>query len=302
MTLARLTLAAALALAPMTLAHANSGGGGSMGPSPSSSPRADPAQAYQAGVAALRAQDYPEAIRHLRTARRASPNDGAINYVLGLAYVGNGDTDDARQAFERSVRSASAPVDARVQLGRIYIELGERADAEAQQAALAEAIAACDAACGDARRAELQRAHDQLAEALAQPPAAADPASWNFPSDADGRAAYAQAFELINAERFADAMTALERAQVAVGPHPDVLNYMGFVSRKMDRFDAALRYYNAALALDPDHLGANEYLGELYIQLGQLDRARVQLARLDELCAYSCAEREDLARMIEAAR
>ena len=97
-------------------------------------------------------------------------------------------------------------------------------------------------------------------------------------------------------------MQALQRAYAAVGPHPDVLNYMGFVSRKMGRYEDALAYYGEALRLDPNHLGATEYLGELYIQLGEFDHARAQLARLDQLCAYACAERDELARWIEIAR
>jgi tetratricopeptide (TPR) repeat protein len=76
---------------------------------------------------------------------------------------------------------------------------------------------------------------------------------------------------------------------------------MGFVSRKLGRLDSALGYYTEALRLDPAHLGATEYLGELYIQMGQIDRARTQLARLDQLCAYGCAQREELARWIERA-
>ena len=58
-------------------------------------------------------------------------------------------------------------------------------------------------------------------------------------------------------------------------------------------------YYHQALAISPDHLGANEYLGELYLETGDIKRARQQLSRLDELCAFGCAQKEDLARLIE---
>ncbi|QGZ95889.1 tetratricopeptide repeat protein [Terricaulis silvestris] len=290
--------------APVAMAD---GGGGGMGPSTGSSgggtnaSRPDPAAAYQAGVAALQAQNYRDAIRSFREARRSAPNDSQINFALGLAYVGAGENDDARGALERAVRDENGPPGAWLQLGLTYIELGRRDDAVAQQAALAAKVAACDTACGDQRRAQLQLAHDQLTQALAAP-AAADPATtgWNFPSVEEGRAAYAEAVGLINQDRFADAFTALQRAKAAVGPHPDVLNYMGFVSRKLGRFDDSLGYYTAALRIDPDHIGATEYLGELYIQMGQLDRAERQLARLDELCAYGCEQREELARWIEA--
>jgi tetratricopeptide (TPR) repeat protein len=304
--LAAFAAAAAIvaAAAPFALAMPSGGGGGMGGGSMSSTPREDPQAAYQAGVAALRAQNYGEAIRNFRTARRALPNDSMINYALGLAYSGNGDTDEAREAFERSAHDDNGPPAAHLQLGLIYIQQGNHDAAVAQQTALAEMISACDAACGDARRAQLQAAHDQLAQALAAPPASAtDPATtgWNFPSVEEGRAAYAEAVGLINEERFVEAFAALERTQAAVGPNADVLNYLGFVSRKLGRYDAALAYYDDALTLDPTHLGATEYLGELYIQMGDLARARSQLARLDGLCAYGCAQREELARWIERA-
>jgi tetratricopeptide (TPR) repeat protein len=304
-TLFTIAVAVALtALAATPLAYANGGGGGGMSSAPSGGSREDPAAAYQAGVAALNAQNYREAIRQFRTARRAAPNSGAINYALGVALVGNGDKEDARDAFARAVRDETAPVGARLQLGLVALELGRRDDALAQQAALAAAIAACDASCGEQRRGELEAAHRQLTRALEAPAApAADPAvtGWNFPSVEDGRAAYAEAVGLINQERFGEAFAALERAQAAVGPHADVLNYMGFVSRKLGNFERALAYYDRALALDPNHLGATEYLGELYIQMGDLNRARAQLAQLDALCAYGCAQREELARWIARA-
>lgn len=293
-----------MAIAPAALAD---GGGGGMGPSSGSagggmnSSRSDPAAAYQAGITALEAHNYREAIRELREARRGAPNNSQVNFALGLAYVGAGENDDARGALERAVRDANGPPGAWLQLGLTYLELGRRDDAVTQQTVLAAKVAACDAACGDQRRAQLQLAHDQLAQALAAP-AAADPATtgWNFPSVEDGRAAYAEAVGLINQDRFTDAFAALERAEAAVGPHPDVLNYMGFVSRKLGRLDDSLRYYTAALRIDPNHIGATEYLGELYIQMGQVDRAERQLARLDELCAYGCEQREELARWIDA--
>jgi tetratricopeptide (TPR) repeat protein len=296
---------AAIAMALVTgPALADGGGGGGMGSSGAtpSATREDPAAAYQAGITALNAQNYREAIRQFREARRAAPSDGAINYALGVAYRGAGENDDARSALERAARARNAPAGAFWQLGAVYLELGRRDDAVAQQAALQTRIAECDASCGDARRAEYQTALDQLTAALAAPAApAADPATtgWNFPNVEEGRAAYADAVGMINQERFADAFAALQRAEAAVGPHPDVLNYMGFVSRKQGRFDDALSYYSAALSIDPNHLGATEYLGELYIQIGDLQRAERQLARLDELCAYGCEQREELARWIE---
>jgi tetratricopeptide (TPR) repeat protein len=301
--LAAAALIALGALTPAALAAGSSGGGSA--PTPSN--QVDPQAAYQAGIAALNAQNYREAVRQLRIARRELPNNATINFALGVAYVGAGEPNDAQGAFERAIRADDAPAGAWLQLGLLHLEGGRREEAVAQQTALNERIAACDAACGDARRAQLQAALDQLTQALNAPTAPPAPApegattGWNFPSVDEGRLAYAEAVGLINQERYAEARDALARAHAATGPNPDVLNYMGFVSRKLGRYETALAYYDQALALDPNHLGAIEYLGELYIQMGEMERARTQLAQLDALCAFGCAQREELARWIAGA-
>ncbi|HVZ99291.1 MAG TPA: tetratricopeptide repeat protein [Caulobacterales bacterium] len=301
-----LLLAGAVAACLATTALAASPGGGGAGMSPSapstSAPHIDPQQAYQQGVAALAAHDYHTAITLLRQVVQASPHDGVANYALGLAYVGNNEPREARRPLERAVRTQEAPPDARLQLGLVYIQLNDRDKAIEQQTALADALAHCDAACGDARRGELQAASDALTAALnPQTPAAEPPHSWNFPTEREGRLAYAAAVGLINTERYGEALTQLARADLALGPHPDIYTYMGFANRKLHAYASAVGYYGAALHLDRDHLGATEYLGELYLEIGQRAKAERQLARLDELCPYGCAEHEELQRWIQVA-
>lgn len=158
----RLAILAVIACALLsTAAHAQ------MGMSPQSTPqRADPTVPYQAGVAAFNAGNYAEAIRQLRTARRALPSDGNINYALGLAYNASGDKQEARTAFERAARARNAPIPARLQLGLVALALGDRETATEQQTALERMVASCDAECGDARRGQMQSALQQLTQAL----------------------------------------------------------------------------------------------------------------------------------------
>lgn len=293
-------IAMGLALAGMAAA-APSGGGGAGGMSGPTANTGDPARDYQEGIEALRAGNYSLAVRKLRAVQRVAPNNADVNFAYALALIGNGDARDARRPLERVVASDNPPPDAHLQLGRIYLDMDRREDAEEQQQALAAMLAACDAACGDQRRAQIQAAHDALAAALAGAPAAETSSNWLIPETEEGRAAYASAVGLINAERFEEALVALDTAEAAIGPHPDILNYRGFASRKLGRYEAALGFYHEALSLDPDHLGANEYLGELYLEMGRTADANRQLARLDALCPYGCAEREELARWIEAA-
>lgn len=80
--------------------------------------------------------------------------------------------------------------------------------------------------------------------------------------------------------------------------HADVYNLLGFSLRKTGDLKQAYTFYRKALDFDPDHRGALEYLGELYVQTGQLDKAKLNLARLEALCPQGCEERSDLAAAI----
>jgi tetratricopeptide (TPR) repeat protein len=85
--------------------------------------------------------------------------------------------------------------------------------------------------------------------------------------------------------------------------HPsdaDGLNLMGYSLRKTGQTDQALQYYNRALALNPNHPGVNEYLGELYAETGQIDKAKERLAVLRGSCG-NCGQAQDLDAAIKTA-
>ncbi len=78
----------------------------------------------------------------------------------------------------------------------------------------------------------------------------------------------------------------------------DVYNLLGFTLRKTGDYETSLSYYTKALDLQPDHKAAREYLGELFVETGKMDKAREQLAALVKLCPGGCEEREDLEKAI----
>ena len=80
----------------------------------------------------------------------------------------------------------------------------------------------------------------------------------------------------------------------------DAYNLLGYVHRKMGNLDDSAYNYKHALTIDPDHKGALEYQGELFLKQDKPDKARANLKRLDELCPDGCEERNDLAEAIEA--
>jgi tetratricopeptide (TPR) repeat protein len=84
--------------------------------------------------------------------------------------------------------------------------------------------------------------------------------------------------------------------------HADVYNLMGFSLRKSGDYKQAYTFYRKALDFDPAHRGALEYLGELYVETGQIEKARENVAILKRLCPFGCEELEDLERAVAAAR
>ena len=119
-------------------------------------------------------------------------------------------------------------------------------------------------------------------------------------SSRDSRLAPMQ--KLIDAEKYEMAISELEKALVKSPDDADLLNLLAYSQRKLMRFDEALVNYQKALAIKPKHLGANEYLGELYLQLGQLDDALERLQVLDDACFFGCEEFDELEKEIEIYR
>ena len=77
---------------------------------------------------------------------------------------------------------------------------------------------------------------------------------------------------------------------------PDTLNYLGFTSRKLGDFENGEKYYLQGLAIDPNHVGINEYLGELYVVT---KRHNLAVERLEVLSNCKCEEYQELKDIIE---
>ncbi len=120
------------------------------------------------------------------------------------------------------------------------------------------------------------------------------------PQTASANPDYEKAAALIEAEKFAEALPLLRKAEAAEPDSADVHNYLGYALRKLKNYDAALKHYKIALRLAPKHRGANEYLGELYLVLGDLAKAEERLAVLDKACLFGCEEYTELKDAIAA--
>lgn len=121
---------------------------------------------------------------------------------------------------------------------------------------------------------------------------------------------YTTAMRLIKHRDYAKAIPHLQAALAKRPRDADILNYLGYTHRMVgagdatalrdDEFKTSLAYYQAALAIDPNHKGVHEYLGELYLQMHDLASARHEMNLLVVLCPDGCDERETLDKALTA--
>jgi len=94
------------------------------------------------------------------------------------------------------------------------------------------------------------------------------------------------------------ALAALKIADTKFANNADVNNLLGFSSRKLKMYKQAAVYYSTALRIDPNHLGALEYQGELFVETKKIPNAKKNLAKLKSLCGATCEEYLDLKKAI----
>jgi len=133
---------------------------------------------------------------------------------------------------------------------------------------------------------------------LALPPAlraADDPSSASDPVMLQAREATAR-------EDFAAAAAILRTAVAKVPANADYHSLYAYAVRKGPNpdMDLVFQHYHEALRLAPKHRGAHEYIGEAYLMVGNVARAKAHLAQLDKLCLFGCEEYTDLKKAIAA--
>ena len=121
-------------------------------------------------------------------------------------------------------------------------------------------------------------------------------AGGNYSSDAD----LEPIIEMIEDGRYESAINRL-LDELDIDPdNADILSLLGFSYRKTRQFEDALTFYEWALKVEPEHRGANEYLGELYLETNQLEKAVRQLEILDSICSFGCKEYTTLKNAIDS--
>ena len=97
-------------------------------------------------------------------------------------------------------------------------------------------------------------------------------------------------------KRYEKALKLLTKSNIEKPNNADTLNYLGFTTRKLGDFSNGEKFYLEGLAIEPNHIGINEYLGELYVATNRIDLAK---ERLDILKTCNCEEYNELKEVIE---
>jgi hypothetical protein len=99
---------------------------------------------------------------------------------------------------------------------------------------------------------------------------------------------------------WAGAAAALKEGVAAQPGNAGYHNLYAYSLRKGPNPDMNLvfKHYNEALRIDPKHRGAHEYLGEAYLMVGNVAKAKEHLAQLDKLCFFGCSEFTELKKAI----
>ena len=111
---------------------------------------------------------------------------------------------------------------------------------------------------------------------------------------------YQKARAKIEQGHYVEGIEELKKALAVDKKNADVWSLYGFAARKAGSLQVAEQAYDQALALNPDHLGALEYSGELYIEQARFDKAQERLSRLQALCSQGCKELTMLKQALQA--
>ncbi|HEU0018049.1 MAG TPA: tetratricopeptide repeat protein [Methyloceanibacter sp.] len=130
---------------------------------------------------------------------------------------------------------------------------------------------------------------------------------WSSGTDAciDGSSAslsdedlYLAAGEFVLEARYAEALPLLFRIKERATPQ--VLNLIGYATRKLGDIDKGIDYYHQALAVDPGYTKARQYLGEAYLLKDDVGKAKEQLDEIADRCGGPCEDYKLLVAAIAA--
>ncbi len=110
---------------------------------------------------------------------------------------------------------------------------------------------------------------------------------------------YDAAAKLVKAEQYDQAIQKLKALLREHPGHANAWNALGFSQRMVGDLDAAATAYSNALTITPNHNGALNYMGQMFVQTGRIEEARELLVKLETACGPECEDYKQLRRAVE---
>ena len=110
-----------------------------------------------------------------------------------------------------------------------------------------------------------------------------------------------QARRFLEREQYKAARMVLSEVVKADRRNADAWNLLGYSQRKLGNLKRSGKSYERALKLNPDHKGALEYQGQLFVTQNQLDLALENQRRLTKLCPQGCKQLNSLSQAMASA-
>jgi tetratricopeptide (TPR) repeat protein len=126
---------------------------------------------------------------------------------------------------------------------------------------------------------------------------AADPGKPSTPAVQEDPT-YVEGVNAVKSKNYAAAIRLFEAVVAKDDKNANAYNWLAYSTRQSGDAAKAIPIYQKALAIDPKHRGAHEYIGEAYLVLGDLPKAKEHLTALDKLCFLPCEEYSDLKKAV----
>ena len=114
--------------------------------------------------------------------------------------------------------------------------------------------------------------------------------------------AMAEGYAAIAAGEYETATAIFQKVAEDDPTNAEAYNQLGYINRRLQNFPEAFAFYTKALELDPQHTGAHHYIGEAYLEVGDLAKAEAHLAQLDLICLFGCDDYFELQQAVELYR
>jgi tetratricopeptide (TPR) repeat protein len=128
--------------------------------------------------------------------------------------------------------------------------------------------------------------------------AVADPGKPSAPP-AQEDPTYAEGVNSVKRGDYSAAIRLFEAVIAKDDRNANAYNWLAYCTRQSGDAAKAVPIYEKALAINPKHRGAHEYIGEAFLVLGDLPKAKEHLAVLDKLCLFPCEEYSDLKKAVQ---